>query len=47
MPRLTDRAAAEALFDRLSALLAEIAPPSPPVPRPTCGWQALCARIPG
>ena len=38
---------AEALFDRLSALLATLVPARPGVPQPAFGWAALCSRIPG
>lgn len=38
---------ADALFDRLGALLATLVGPRPPVPKPAFGWQALCARMPG
>lgn len=46
-PAADRTAAAEALFDRLGALLATLAAPRPAVPQPAFGWQALCARVPG
>lgn len=45
--RAAATAAAEALFDRLGALLATLAPPRPAVPQPAFGWRALCTRMPG
>lgn len=42
MAPLNDRAAADAMFDRLDALLRQLA-----IPKPAFGWAALCARMPG